>query len=102
MSKRKSFLLITVIIATIFSFFIPSIIEGNIAKVDTIFLKSIDYAESVSTTGEIEHLNRSSIKSEFPAVISEVLIKVGDTVKKGEIVAKVDKEMTAQKLEKNK
>ncbi len=98
MIKRRSLLLIVVMIATIVSFLIPKIIEGSVSKVDTIYLKTIDYAESVSATGEIEQLNKSSIKSEFPAVVSEVLIKVGDTVKKGQVVAKVDKEITAQKL----
>lgn len=101
MSVRKKVLLILTALLAVFCMFLPGIITNSIPKVRTISLTSIDYTNCVTASGEIDQLNKRNIKSQFPAIISEVEIKVGDTVKKGQAVAKVDKEMTAAKLSKS-
>lgn len=98
MCRRKRVLLSIVIILAVFSLFIPGIVRGSVPEVKTTSLQSIDYANCVIANGEIEQLNKQCIKSQYPAVISQVFIKVGDKVTKGQIVARIDKEMTAAKL----
>lgn len=97
MKKRRNILIVFIMVIILGSFFIPQFIEGMLPEVNVTKLNQIDYIDYVNATGQVEQKNKLQIVSEYPAIISEVLIKEGDTVKKGQPVLKIDREQTAKK-----
>ena len=98
MKKVKYFIIIFTIVIVLGSFFAPNIIEGMLPSVNVIKVKEINHFDYVSATGVIEQKNRQQIKSDYPIIVSEVLVNIGDTVKQGQPVIKVDREQTAKKI----
>ena len=93
--KLRVFSLSFAFLTVVFSFFAGKIIEAYIPKVTVINPDSTGYTRSVNCTGEIVEQNREDVYLSFPIIASEVRFSVGDYVKKGDIIAVIDKTATA-------
>ena len=93
--KLRIFSLLFALCIFIFSFFIGNIIDNSIPKVTVIKPDSTGYTRSVNCTGEIVEQNREDVYLSIPIIASEVKFSVGDYVKKGDIIAIIDKPATA-------
>jgi HlyD family secretion protein len=51
-----------------------------------------DLAKSVVATGKIEPITKVEIKSKASGIVKRLLVEEGDTVKKGQVLAELDKE----------
>ena len=98
MNRGKKLLLVLVLIVAVGSVFVPKAVDKMVLPVKVTKMTHYDYVSYVAASGEIEQKNKLQIKSDYPAIISEVLINVGDTIKKGQPIAKIDREVTAQKI----
>ncbi len=85
----------------IMSLIIPSIIVAVLPSASVTKLKEVDYVGYVTATGEVQQKNKQQVTSEFPLIVSEVLVKPGDSVKVGQPVIKINREQTAQKIMEN-
>lgn len=101
MKKRDKFLLVFAILFGLGCVIAPRILIATLPKVNVTQLKQIEYLNYVSASGVIEQRNKQQIKSQFPLIVSEVLVDTGDKVKKGQAVIKVDRDLTAQKIMEN-
>ncbi len=100
--KKQSFILIGIVsVFVLGGYLTPKLFLNRVQKAHVTKAKMINYSYYVSATGEISQKNKKYIKSEYPVIISEVLVKKGQTVKKGQMVAKVDKRLTAEALTKS-
>lgn len=98
MKRRDKILLTLVLLLGIGCAFIPKIINSAIPNVQVTQIKQADYMNYIGASGVIEERNKLQIKTQFPMIVSEVLINIGDTVKKGQPVVKVDRDLTAKKI----
>ena len=53
---------------------------------------------SINCTGKIEESSKKDVKSEYPLIVQEILVKEGDLVHEGQQIIKIDKELTMQTL----
>lgn len=93
--KLRIFSLLFTLFVFVFSFFTGNIIEAYVPKVTIIKPDSTGYTRSVNCTGEIIEQNREDVYLSLPIIASEVRFSVGDYVKKGDIIAVIDKTATA-------
>lgn len=96
--NKKSFTIIICMVLLIVSFFVPSIIQGIIPTACATKLQQINYVGFVTATGEVVQDNKQVVTTQCPVVVSEVLVKVGETVKSGQPVISVNREETAKKI----
>ena len=97
MALKKYCVLIIVTVALIFgSSFIPDIIASGLPKTQVTKIQEVDYTEYVSASGEVTQTNKKYIVTDFPMIVGDVLIKSGDTVKKGQTLLRVDREATVK------
>jgi HlyD family secretion protein len=64
-------------------------------KIDSSKLAKVekgDLAKSVVATGKIEAITKVEVKSKASGIVEKLLVDYGDTVKKGQILAELDKE----------
>lgn len=97
MKKEKIVALLSIVLVC-FSLFVPAIIKNVLPQSQVTKMREIDYIGYVTATGEVIQKNRQVIKTEYPIVVKDVLIKPGDSVKQGQTIVSVDREKTAQKL----
>lgn len=98
MKKRDKFLLVFVVLFGLGCVIAPKLFVATLPKVNVTHLKQVEYSNYVSASGVIEQRNKQQIKSQFPLIVSEVLVDTGDKVKKGQPIIKVDRDQTAQKI----
>lgn len=80
---------------------IPSIMMAILPTSTVSKVKEVDYVGFVTATGEVQQKNKQQISSEFPLIVSSILVKPGDTIKQGQAVIKINREQTAQKMMEN-
>ena len=95
--KKYIVLIIVTVTLVVGSFFVPDIIASTLPETKLTKIQEVDYTEYVSASGEITQTNKKFIVTDFPMIVGDVLIKPGDTVKKGQTLLKVDREATATK-----
>ncbi len=102
MKKKKKgliiFLVALVVVGGCGAFFIPKLFSKSEARGDRKFqmnsveLSKMDLTESVSATGTIESASTTTVSADVQNVtVKKVLVKVGDTVKKGQALVSFDK-----------
>ena len=96
--KKKSIFFIISILLVFGSFFVPSMIKEFLPKASATKIKQITYVEYVSATGEVVQENKQVITAEYPIIVSEVLVKVGESIKSGQPVISINREETAKKI----
>lgn len=78
--------------------YVPEAVVNSLPQVEYTYMEEREYSESVSGSGEIIALNSREIYVKSPVIISEIYVKVGDYVKEGDVLFKVDKELTESVL----
>jgi HlyD family secretion protein len=61
-----------------------------------------DLAKSVVATGKIEPITKVEVKSKASGIVQKLLVDYGETVKKGQILAELDKEEILAQVEQQK
>ena len=93
MKKKPIFFLISVIILSI-SLYTPEAIYASLPKVNYIKAESKSAEKSVSVVGKIISKKEETQTADYPYVIKDVLVNVGDTVKKGDKILTIDYQKT--------
>ncbi len=70
--------------------------------VDTIILKKGDFNKQIISNGKLRAIKKSELNFAFAGVISDVLVKNGESVKKGQKIASLDTKQALYKLEQSK
>ncbi len=93
MRKKPIFFLISVIILSI-SLYTPEAIYASLPKVNYIKAESKSAEKNVSVVGKIISKKEENQTADYPYVIKDVLVNVGDTVKKGDKILTIDYQKT--------
>jgi HlyD family secretion protein len=92
--SRRRLILAAVGIAVVAVFGLMAMRDGT--EIDPSRLAAIergDVARSVVATGKIQPLTKVEIKSKASGIVENLLVHYGDTVKEGQILAELDKEL---------
>ena len=65
---------------------------------ETVVLQPRDLTRAVRITGSLAPVTQSIVKSEVAAQVREVLVREGEVVKKGQVIARLDTADLQQKL----
>lgn len=98
MKKGRYILIIFVLVVAIGSYFIPGIIAGTLPTTSVTKMADYDYTESVSVWGVVDKKDKLEVTSSCAFIVDKVDVAVGDTIKKGQVIAVVDKDATAKKF----
>lgn len=93
MKNRKTFIIIASVVAVALIFTIARLVmtsRGSIKEVDTAKAINKDLVQSITVTGNIEANNKEDIMLSNMQKVTDVLVSEGQTVKAGDIIAKVD------------
>src|ERR1700736_3142058 len=99
--RRKRIIIITVVILLVVAFAgaLYAFTRGG-TKIDPSKLAKVekgDLAKSVVATGKVEPITKVEVKSKASGIVKKLLVDYGDRVKKGQLLAQLDKiEMEAQ------
>src|SRR5215469_18782958 len=93
-SKRLIYILGSFTVLIIVVLVLVAATRGS-TKIDPSKLAKVergDLAKSVVATGKIEPITNVEVKSKASGIVQKLLVDYGDTVKKGQILAELDKE----------
>lgn len=91
--KRKWKVLIGVLVVLVLAGGVVASIRYNrrgVVTVQTAKVVREDLAAVVTSSGEIKPRNYINLGAEFQGQLTEIMVKEGDTVKKGQLVARID------------
>lgn len=80
------------------AFSLPKINEANLPEVTAAIVKKEDITESIICSGIIQEKGNEKLSYNVPICPESVNVREGDTVKKGDLLVKVDKTQTAAVL----
>ncbi len=95
---KKKLLLGAVLILMFATPLLPSIVVASLDSYNTQQVQYSYFSKSVKATGDIVTNNGVQLILDYPLVLDEVYISVGDDVLKGQAIAKVNKELTITTL----
>lgn len=95
---KKKVLIIIFLPLFILAFSLPSIIMSFFQKVELVKLAEFTKENTVLASGKVEQILKSDVKSKIPLVFEDVLFDVGDNVKVGDTIAKVDVTKTKEAM----
>jgi len=72
----------------------PSIVGASVQSIDVTWLCPTRYIETISISGVAEEKEKSDFSIPVPLMAKEVLVKAGDEIKVGDVIATIDKEGT--------
>ncbi|HEY4682511.1 MAG TPA: efflux RND transporter periplasmic adaptor subunit [Candidatus Acidoferrales bacterium] len=93
--KRRGVLIGLVVFAAVASLAASALLR-NSTKIDPSKLATVergDVARSVVATGKIEPLSKVQIKSKASGIVKTLYVNVGDSVRSGQVLAELDKEI---------
>lgn len=93
MKKKPIFFLLSLIILII-SLYTPKAIYASLPKVDYIKAETKSAEKSVSVAGKIISKKEETQTADCPYVIKDVLVNIGDNIKKGDKILSIDYEKT--------
>jgi HlyD family secretion protein len=107
LSKTKLIIAALVIVLATVGFIAMRNGAGNAAKLDVVPYKEMtvqtgDFDITVTASGSVKPINRIEIKSKASGRIEELPIEVGDLVKKGALIARLDQKDERAELEQAK
>jgi HlyD family secretion protein len=82
--------------------FLFTALSKSTTKIDPTKLARVqrgDLARSVVATGKIEPIARVEVKSKASGIIEHLLVNVGDIVKEGDVLAELDREQLAARVQ---
>lgn len=77
---------------------LPTVVIDMLPPAEVTSVQAVEYAESVTATGEIEQRGSRRIVAQMPVIADEVLIKAGDKINAGDVIMTVKREETAAKI----
>ncbi len=87
------------VVALVYSLrYVPGAVLNSLPQVEYTYIEERAHSESVSAAGEVTALSSREIYVGAPVIISELYVKVGDYVKEGDALFKIDKELTESVL----
>ena len=94
--RRKRIIIISVVVAAILLCVgvVFAFTRGG-TKIDPSKLAKVekgDLAKSVVATGKVEPITKVEVKSKASGIVKKLLVQAGDKVKKGQLLAQLDKE----------
>lgn len=101
MKKRYWFLSLAAIIFIIGSVALPDLIYSSAIKVNTVEVSLKDVNITKNVTGKICTYGEQEIYAQTDCIIEKVYAKTGDYLKKGEKIAKINKDATKKLILKN-
>ena len=97
--KRIIIISIVVLVVLVFAGVLFAFSHGG-TKIDPTKLAKVekgDLAKSVVATGKVEPITKVEVKSKASGIVKKLLVDAGDKVKKGQLLAQLDKlEIEAQ------
>ncbi len=93
MKRRLLLLLLPMLCATVLSF-LPTILSWTAASVSVISPSMVSYQKTLSYSGEVHPAKTREIYLETAVIPEEVLVRPGDTVQKGSVLARIDTGLT--------
>lgn len=100
MKKKPIFFFIAMVILMV-SICTPDAIYASLPKVDYIKAELKNAEKTTTVSGKIESETENTQTADCSYIISEIIVKSGDMVKKGDKIAKIDYEETKSMYEKN-
>lgn len=105
-NKRKRFLYIAggILVVLVIVLTLVAATRGG-TKIDSSKLAKVekgDLAKSVVATGKIEAITKVEVKSKASGIVEKLLVDYGDTVKKGQVLAELDKEQILAQVNQQK
>jgi len=99
--RRKRIIIISVVVAVVLVFAVTLLaFSRGGTKIDPSKLADVerhDLAKSVVATGKVTPITKVEVKSKASGIVKKLLVEYGDTVKKGQLLAQLDKvEIEAQ------
>jgi HlyD family secretion protein len=94
--RRKKIIIISVVVAVVLLFVgaLTAFTRGG-TKIDPSKLAKVekgDLAKSVVATGKVTPITKVEVKSKASGIVKRLLVEYGDTVKKGQLLAQLDKD----------
>jgi membrane fusion protein (multidrug efflux system) len=77
---------------------LPSFAQAALPGVEVLQLQKEEYTPKVYASGKIEAVNEKEITSELPVIPEKVYVNIGDEVKAGDVLAKIDIPATVQAM----
>ena len=104
--RRKRIIIISVIVAVVvvFAGALFAFSRGG-TKIDPTKLAKVekgDLAKSVVATGKVTPITKVEVKSKASGIVKKLLVEYGDTVKKGQLLAQLDKEEIEAQVEQSR
>jgi HlyD family secretion protein len=93
-SKRLWFVIGGAVLVVVGALIFVAAVHGG-TKIDPSKLGKVekgDLAKSVVATGKIEPITKVELKSKASGIVQSLLVEYGDTVKKGQVLAELDKQ----------
>jgi len=93
--KRRLFFILGSLVAIVAIVILAVAATHGAAKIDPSKLGKVergDLAKSVVATGKIEAITKVEVKSKASGIVKKLLVDYGDPVKKGQVLAELDKE----------
>ena len=94
--RRKRIIIISVVVVAVLLFVgvLTAFTRGG-TKIDPSKLAKVekgDLAKSVVATGKVTPITKVEVKSKASGIVKKLLVEYGDTVKKGQLLAQLDKD----------
>jgi HlyD family secretion protein len=104
--RRKRIIIISVIVAVVvvFAGALFAFSRGG-TKIDPTKLAKVekgDLAKSVVATGKVTPITKVEVKSKASGIVKKLLVEYGDRVKKGQLLAQLDKEEIEAQVEQSR
>jgi len=102
--KRKKWLIITIVVVVVvlLGAVVVYALSSSGNKIDPSKLAKVekhDLAKSVVATGKVEPITKVEIKSKASGIVKKLFVDAGDKIKKGQLLAQLDKEEIAAQVE---
>lgn len=77
---------------------LPSFAQAALPAAEVVTLGKEEYVPKIYASGKIEEINEKEVTSELPVIPEKVYVNVGDEVKAGDILAKIDVPATVEAM----
>ena len=104
--RRKRIIIISVVVAVVLLFVgaLTAFSRGG-TKIDPTKLAKVekgDLAKSVVATGKVTPITKVEVKSKASGIVKKLLVEYGDRVKKGQLLAQLDKDEIQAQVEQSR
>lgn len=100
-NNKKKYLILTVVILVVIGivFFLLPATKKSVIKLDTVQVHKGDISTSITATGTVEPIVLVEVGTQVSGTISKLYVDYNSEVKKGQILAELDKNILVSELE---